>query len=72
MNQARGQVMEVKIRSPGGLLEEVVLECPGLTCNQIFTELERMSRGGQVRLTAKGAGLYAAMSTTACELCLPA
>jgi hypothetical protein len=50
--------MEVIIRSPGCLLEEVVLECPDLTWNQVFCELDRMSRSGQVRLGLKGPGLY--------------
>lgn len=67
MKQARDQIMEVIIRSPGCLLEEVVLECPGLTWNQVFIELDRMSRSGQVRLTAKGPGLYSITSATACE-----
>lgn len=66
MNPPREQIMEVIIRSPGCLLEEVVLECPGLTWNQVFCELDRMSRAGQVRLTAKGPGLYAVTKTTAC------
>ncbi|TKS59467.1 MAG: hypothetical protein EWM72_02035 [Nitrospira sp.] len=59
--------MEVIIRSPGCLLEEVALECPDLTWNQVFCELDRMSRTGQVRLTLKGPGLYAVSSTTACD-----
>ncbi|BFU88897.1 MAG: hypothetical protein AB7F94_12610 [Nitrospira sp.] len=57
--------MKVIIRSPGGQLEEVVLECPDLTWNQVFCELDRMSRAGQVQLTMKGPGLYALSSTTA-------
>jgi hypothetical protein len=59
--------MEVIIRSPGSQMEEVVLECPGLTWNQVFCELERMSRAGEVRLTTKGPGLYAVSSTTTCD-----
>lgn len=59
--------MKVIIRSHGGQLEEVVLECPGLTWNQVFCELDRMSRTGQVRLTMKGPGLYAVSSATACN-----
>lgn len=51
--------MEVIIRSSGGQLEEVVLECPGLTWNQVFCELDRQSRVGQVQPTAKGPGIYA-------------
>ncbi len=68
MTEARERIMEIIIRSPGSLLEEVVLACPDLTWNQVFYELDRMSRHGQVRLTAKGPGLYAVTSATACEL----
>jgi hypothetical protein len=63
MSQANEKIMQVVLHSPGCLLEEVVLECPGLTWNQVFCELDRMSRSGQVRLTAKGPGLYAVTST---------
>ncbi len=59
--------MNVIIRSPGSQLEEVVLECPDLTWNQVFCELDRMSRGGQVRLAMKGPGLYAVSSSAACN-----
>lgn len=65
MSQASEQIMQVVLRSPGCLLEEIVLECSDLTWNQVFCELDRMSRSGQVRLTAKGPGLYAVTSTTA-------
>jgi hypothetical protein len=65
INQKRENTMEVIIRSPGSLLEEVVLECPGLTWNQVFCELDRMSRAGQVRVTIKGPGLYVVSSATA-------
>jgi hypothetical protein len=56
MNEARGKIMEVIIRSPDSLLEEIVLACPDLTWNSVFCELDRMSRDGQVKLTAKGRG----------------
>ncbi len=62
--------MEVIIRSPGSQLEEMVLECPDLTWNQVFCELERLSRGGQVRLMTKGPGLYAVSSPAASNLSL--
>lgn len=52
------QVMEIVLRSPGGDLEEVVLECPDLTWNQVFLELDRLSRAGHVTLKEKGWGLY--------------
>lgn len=64
MSQVSDKIMQVVSRSPGCLLEEVMLECPGLTWNQVFCEIDRMSRSGQVRLTAKGPGLYAVTSTT--------
>lgn len=57
--------MQVIIRSPGRQFEEVVLECPQLTWNQVFCELDRLSRAGQVQLTKKGLGLYAVSNTTA-------
>jgi hypothetical protein len=58
MSQAKEKIMEVIIRSPGSSLDEIVLECPDLTWNQVFCEIDRMSRTGQVRLTAKSRGLY--------------
>jgi hypothetical protein len=64
MSQVTDQIMHVIIRKPGCILEELVFECPGLTWNQIFCELDRMSRTGQIRLTAKGLGVYALTSTT--------
>ena len=65
MNQEKGRIMEVIIRSPGSQLEEVVLECPDLTWKQVFCELDRLSRAGQVQLTTKGPGLYAVSSPAA-------
>lgn len=59
--------MKVIIRSSSGQLEEVVLECPDLTWNQVFCELDRLSRVGQVRLMMKGLGLYAVSSPSACN-----
>lgn len=64
INQERNHIMEVIIRSPGSQLEEVVFECPDLTWNQVFCELDRLSRAGQVQLTTKGPGFYAVSSST--------
>lgn len=58
--------MEVIIRSPGCSLEEIVLECSDLTWNQVFTELDRMSREGHIRFTVKGSGLCGVTSTASC------
>jgi hypothetical protein len=66
----RGKTHESHLRSPGSQLEAVVLECPDLIWNQVFGGLDRMNRGGQVRLTTNGPGLYAVSSTTACNFSL--
>ncbi len=52
------QVMAIVIRSPGCDVEELVVECPDLTWNQVFLELDRLSRAGQVTLKQKGPGRY--------------
>ncbi len=48
--------MEVIIRSPGGQLEEVVFECPDLTWNQMFLDVDWLSREGHIwlRFCARG------------------
>jgi len=40
------------------LLEDLALCCHGLTWNQVFMEVDRLSRRGQVRLLLKGPGRY--------------
>ena len=51
-------VLEIIIRSPGTAFDEVVLQCPGLTWNQVFTAIDRLNREGAVTLTPKGGGHY--------------
>ena len=51
-------VMEIVRRSPGCDLEEVVRECPGLTWNQVFLAVDRLSRRGEIRLMPRGRGSY--------------
>ncbi|THJ25354.1 MAG: hypothetical protein CAF45_001400 [Nitrospira sp. CG24E] len=52
------RVMEVVVRSPGTALDDIVLECPDLTWNQVFIAIDRLSREGSLKLTLKGRGLY--------------
>lgn len=52
-------IIHAVAESPGCLLEELVSACPGLTWNQVFFEVDRLSRAGQVQLTRTGAGTYA-------------
>ena len=51
-------VMEIVLRSPGCDLEELVLECPGLTWNQVFLAVDRLSRSGELILVSRGRGTY--------------
>ncbi len=44
--------------APGSQLDELVLSVPELTWNQVFLEVDRLSRTGLVRLTAMGKGKY--------------
>jgi len=46
-------------RAPGCQLDELMLSVPELTWNQVFLEVDRLSRTGQVRITAMGKGTYA-------------
>lgn len=39
-------------------LDELVLLCPRFGWHQILLEVDRLSREGQVRLVAKGCGIY--------------
>ncbi len=52
------QIMQVIIRSKQCLLEELILECPNLTWNQVFLELDRLSRTEQIRLQLRAPGVY--------------
>jgi hypothetical protein len=52
------RVLDVIGRSPGSALDDIVLECPGLTWNQVFLTIDRLNREGALTLTPKGRGLY--------------
>ena len=51
-------VMNVVLRSQGCELEEIVHDCPGLTWNQVFLEIDRLSREGDVVLSLQQPGRY--------------
>jgi hypothetical protein len=48
----------VIVRKPGCLMEELFKECPALTWNQVFLEVDRLTRDGAVVLMRKGGGQY--------------
>ena len=52
-------IIETVSRSPGCLLEELTLECPDLTWNQVFFAVDQLSRAGRLCLAKKGPGVYA-------------
>lgn len=52
------RILKAVRRAPGCELDDLELRLPDLTWNQIFLEIDRMSRTGQVRLMAKGLGVY--------------
>lgn len=52
------QVMEIIVRQPGSTLDDIVLECPDLTWNQVFITIDRMSREGRLTLMPRGQGVY--------------
>jgi hypothetical protein len=52
------QIYEAIRQSPNSDVEEIVLACSDLTWNQVFLELDRMSRLGQVVLKQGRPGRY--------------
>jgi hypothetical protein len=56
--ESEHRIMEVIVRSPECELEDLVLKCEGLTWNQVFLAIDRLSRQGDVRLTLKRPGVY--------------
>ncbi len=52
------RILKVVRRAPGCQLDELENSLPGLTWNQIFLEVDRLSRMGQVRVMPIGNGTY--------------
>jgi hypothetical protein len=52
-----GRIIEVVSQCPGCLLEELILACPSLTWNQVFIEVDRLSRDGMLILERKDPGI---------------
>ncbi len=51
-------ILEVLTRYPECSIEELLRLCPDLTWNQVFLEVDRLSRTRQVRLRLSGIGIY--------------
>ena len=52
------RILRVVRNAPGCQLDELENNLPGLTWNQIFLEVDRLSRMGQVRVMPIGNGVY--------------
>ena len=52
------RILKAVRSAPGCELDDLERSCPELTWNQVFLEIDHLSRTGQVRLTAKGLGVY--------------
>ncbi|TAJ26847.1 MAG: hypothetical protein EPO64_05955 [Nitrospirae bacterium] len=52
------RIIEAVSLKPGCLLEDLVLDCLDLTWNQVFMEVDRLSRTGQLRLQQERPGQY--------------
>lgn len=58
MTDIRNQVLDAVGRKYECDLDELVQVCPGLTWNQVFLEVDRLSRTGELRLLLKESGVY--------------
>jgi hypothetical protein len=68
VNRARGQgprrsdirlkILEILQRHEAYDMEKLVEVCPSFTWNQVFLEVDHLSRTGEVRLMSKEAGVY--------------
>ena len=52
------RILKVVRSAPGCQLDELENNLPGLTWNQIFLEVDRLSRMGQMRVISMGNGMY--------------
>ena len=52
------RILEAVRCAPGCELDDLELRLPDLTWNQVFLAIDRLSRTGQVRMTAMGKGTY--------------
>ncbi len=55
---SRDRILQAVLHRPGRVMEDLLLDCPGLTWNQIFFEIDRLSREGRVRLAMEGPARY--------------
>jgi len=59
------QILEAVRRAPGAQLDDLEESCSNLTWNQIFLEVDTLSRAGQLQITSMGHGAYSLMPARA-------
>jgi hypothetical protein len=52
------RILEALARTPDCRIEELVYRFPALTWNQVFHEVNCLSRSGQLRLVLDGQGVF--------------
>jgi len=52
------RILEAIAQSPGSRIEDVARACPNLSSDQVFLEVDRLSRTGEVLLRLEGRGIY--------------
>ncbi|MGH7227678.1 MAG: hypothetical protein ACREIH_00575 [Nitrospiraceae bacterium] len=52
------RILEAVRLAPACQLDDLVLSLPGLTWNQVFLEVDRLSRSGHMRVHSNGEGTY--------------
>lgn len=64
-------IVEIIAHRPNCCLDDLVTVCPELTWNQIFLEVDQLSRAGRLRLALIGPGCYAVEVPTTSVPCTP-
>lgn len=57
-NDLSRQILSMLAGQPGLLMDQILDRCPDTTWNQIFLEVDRLSRTGEIRLTVRAPGVY--------------
>lgn len=57
----QSRILEAVRRFPGCQMDDLVERCPDLTWNQVFIEVDGLTRAGQLNLTSLGHGDYKLM-----------
>ena len=63
INPVTQRLRDVIVRKTGCDLEELALECPEMSWNQVFLAIDRLSRTGEITLSRNGPGRYVVQMT---------